>query len=84
MKKHWYSRYTGVRNRGINPQGFHVSQIKFYVFLVPLAIVMVLPIVYIVSSAFKPPDELFAFPPRFIVTNPNAKSTCGCGSSFSI
>ncbi|UBX49519.1 iron-sulfur cluster insertion protein ErpA [Providencia alcalifaciens] len=21
---------------------------------------------------------------RFIVTNPNAKSTCGCGSSFSI
>ncbi|MGG7125840.1 iron-sulfur cluster insertion protein ErpA, partial [Salmonella enterica subsp. enterica] len=20
---------------------------------------------------------------RFIVTNPNAKSTCGCGSSFS-
>ncbi|NCB90772.1 MAG: iron-sulfur cluster insertion protein ErpA, partial [Gammaproteobacteria bacterium] len=21
---------------------------------------------------------------RFVVTNPNAKSTCGCGSSFSI
>ncbi|EPG9557475.1 iron-sulfur cluster insertion protein ErpA, partial [Morganella morganii] len=21
---------------------------------------------------------------RFIVTNPNAKTTCGCGSSFSI
>ncbi|PMC21166.1 iron-sulfur cluster insertion protein ErpA, partial [Klebsiella aerogenes] len=21
---------------------------------------------------------------RFIVTNPNAKSTCGCGSSFSV
>lgn len=70
MKKKWYSRYTGIRNRGINPQGFHVSQLKFYVILVPLSVVMLLPIVYIVSSAFKPPDELFAFPPRFLVTNP--------------
>ncbi len=65
-----FSAYTGVRNRGINPQGFHVSQLKFYVVLVPLAFIMLLPIVYIFSSAFKPPDELFAFPPRLLVTNP--------------
>lgn len=31
---------------------------------------MVLPILYIVSTAFKPADELFAFPPRFFVINP--------------
>jgi len=68
------NRYTGVRNRGINPQGFHVSQIKFYIFLVPLAFVMLLPIVYIFSSAFKPPDELFAYPPRFLVSNPTLKN----------
>ncbi|MBK8034312.1 MAG: carbohydrate ABC transporter permease [Anaerolineae bacterium] len=70
----WYQRYTGVRNRGINPQGFHVSQIKFYILLVPLAAVMLLPIIFIFSSAFKPPDELFAYPPRFLVVNPTFKN----------
>jgi ABC-type glycerol-3-phosphate transport system permease component len=69
-----FRRYTGVQNRGINPQGFHVSQIKFYVILVPLAVVMLLPIGFIFSNAFKPPDELFAFPPRFLVVNPTFKN----------
>jgi ABC-type glycerol-3-phosphate transport system permease component len=68
------NHYTGVRNRGINPQGFHVSQIKFYVLLIPLSVIMLLPIVYIFSSAFKPPDELFAYPPRFLVTSPTLKN----------
>lgn len=70
MNTTWVRRYTGVRNRGINPQGFHVSQIKFYILLIPLSVVMLLPIIFIFSNAFKPPDELFAFPPRFFVTNP--------------
>lgn len=74
MNNTWFHRYTGVRNRGINPQGFHVNQIKFYIILVPLAFIMLLPIIYIVSSAFKPPDELFAFPPRFVVVNPTLKN----------
>lgn len=69
-----FSRYTGIRNRGMNPQGFHVSQIKFYVILVPLAFVMLLPIVFIFSNAFKPPEELFAFPPRFLVVNPTTNN----------
>ncbi|MBN1963260.1 MAG: carbohydrate ABC transporter permease [Anaerolineae bacterium] len=74
MIRRWWQRYTGIQNRGINPQGFHVSQIKFYVVLIPLAVVMLLPMVYIFSSAFKPPDELFAFPPRFLVVNPTLKN----------
>jgi ABC-type glycerol-3-phosphate transport system permease component len=74
MATTWYRRYAGVRNRGINPQGFHVSQIKFYVVLLPLSLLMLLPIVYIFASAFKPPDELFAYPPRFLVTNPTLKN----------
>ncbi len=74
MIKNWYHRYTGIANRGMNPKGFHVSQIKFYVILIPLSALMLLPIVYIFSSAFKPPDELFAFPPRFLVTNPTFKN----------
>lgn len=69
-RRHWWNRYTGLRNRGMNPQGFHVSQLKFYVVLIPLSVLMLLPVVYIISSAFKPPDELFAFPPRLLVTNP--------------
>jgi len=69
-----FRRFTGVRNRGINPQGFHVSQIKFYFLLVPLAVFMLLPIVFVVFSAFKPPDELFAYPPRFFVVNPTFKN----------
>ncbi|MBI5669461.1 MAG: carbohydrate ABC transporter permease [Chloroflexi bacterium] len=74
MKRNWFSRYTGIRNRGINPKGFHVSQIKFYVLLLPLSALMLLPILFIFSSAFKPPDELFAFPPRFLVVNPTLKN----------
>jgi ABC-type glycerol-3-phosphate transport system permease component len=70
----FFRRYTGVRNRGINPQGFHVAQIKFYVVLIPLSILMLLPVIFIFSSAFKPPDELFAFPPRFLVVNPTFKN----------
>ena len=44
----------------INPKGFHKGQIKFYVVLIPLALFMALPIVYIISHAFKPPSELSA------------------------
>ncbi len=68
------SRYTGIRNRGMNPKGFNVSQLKFYVILLPLSAFIVLPMVYIFSTAFKPPDELFAFPPRFFVVNPTMKN----------
>ncbi|MCC7206093.1 MAG: carbohydrate ABC transporter permease [Anaerolineae bacterium] len=73
-RQRWLSRYSGVRNRGINPKGFHVSQIKFYVILIPLAGLMLLPIIFIFASAFKPPDELFAYPPRFFVTSPTLKN----------
>jgi ABC-type glycerol-3-phosphate transport system permease component len=41
-----------------------------YLVLVPLALFMALPIVFIVNHAFKPIEELFAFPPRFFVENP--------------
>lgn len=72
--KRFSSRYSGIHNSGINPKGFHTSQIKFYIILLPLVLFMLLPIVFIVSHAFKPPDELFAYPPRFFVTNPTFKN----------
>lgn len=54
----------------INPKGFHRDQIKFYCILIPLAVFMALPIVYIISHAFKPISELYAFPPKFFTSNP--------------
>jgi len=35
---------------------------------------MALPLVYAISNAFKPMDELFMFPPRFFVRNPTIKN----------
>lgn len=58
----------------INPKRFDRTQLKFYLILVPTAILMVLPIVYIINQAFKPLDELFMFPPRFFVENPTFKN----------
>jgi len=54
----------------MNPRFFHRSQIKFYLILLPIVVFMVAPILYIVSTAFKPMDELFLFPPTFFVRNP--------------
>jgi len=54
----------------INPKGYHRSQIKFYFLLIPMSMFVGLPILFIVSHAFKPTNELFAFPPRFFVRVP--------------
>lgn len=62
------SSFQGTK---INPTRFHKSQIKFYVILVIMSSVMVLPLIYIFSQAFKPIDELFAYPPKFFVKNPS-------------
>ncbi len=58
----------------INPRSFHKSQLKFYAILVPLGIFMILPVVYVISQAFKPLSELFLFPPRFLVQNPTLEN----------
>ncbi len=59
-----------MRKTHFNPDRFHLNQIPMYLVLVPLALFMALPIVFIVNHAFKPIEELFAFPPRFFVENP--------------
>jgi ABC-type glycerol-3-phosphate transport system permease component len=61
------ARYKGNR---INPQRFDHGQLKLIIAVLPLAIFMLLPIIFIFNHAFKPMDELFAFPPRFLVSNP--------------
>lgn len=63
-----------LRGSGNNPSKFHKSQIKLYLFLVPFAFFMMLPIVFIINHAFKPLDELYAFPPRFLVEKPTLEN----------
>jgi len=59
--------YKGHR---INPDGFQKDQIKIMLIILPLVIITGLPIVFIIFHAFKPMEELFAFPPKFITTHP--------------
>lgn len=63
-----------IKAMNVNPKTFTKSQLKFYIILVPMAIFMLLPVVYIFSQALKPLDELFMFPPRFLVEKPTIKN----------
>lgn len=58
------------RGNRINPKRFEKGQIKIILAVLPLVLFMGLPIVFIFNHAFKPMDELFAFPPKFFVTRP--------------
>jgi ABC-type glycerol-3-phosphate transport system permease component len=61
------ANYFGTK---MNPKRFHISQWRFLIILIPVAIFMGLPIVYIFNHAFKPLVELFEWPPRFFVQSP--------------
>lgn len=63
-----------IKAMNVNPKEFSRTQLKFYFILIPVAIFMLLPVVYIISTAFKPLDELVAFPPRFFVLKPTFES----------
>ena len=58
-------------NRSLYGDAFNIG------ILVLVAAFMILPMVYAVSNAFKPLDELFIFPPRFFVTNPTLENFRG-------
>ncbi len=62
------------KGRRINPDKFERGQIKIILILLPLVIFMAMPIIFIVNHAFKPMEELFAFPPTFFVKNPTLEN----------
>ena len=45
-----------------------------YVIITALALFTMLPIVYMVSTAFKPLEEMFLYPPRFLVRHPTMRN----------
>lgn len=59
--------YKGHR---MNPDKFDRGQIKIYLMVLPMVLLCGLPIIFIIFHAFKPMEELFAFPPKFITTHP--------------
>lgn len=50
------------------------SKIFLYVFMILLVGFTALPLIYMISTAFKPMDELYLFPPRFLVRRPVLKN----------
>lgn len=61
MAKH---KFLGTK---ISPTHFHRSQIKYILVITPIALFMLLPLIYIFNYAFKPLEEMFYYPPRFFV-----------------
>ena len=65
---------AGYRGSNINPKKFERGQIKILLILLPLAIFMGIPIVFIFCHALKPLDELFAYPPQIFVLKPTLEN----------
>ncbi len=63
-----------IKSFGMNPARFERGQLKIYLYMIPICIIMALPILFIVMDAFKPIDELFAYPPRMYVKNPTLQN----------
>ena len=61
-----------LKIRWFRGQWLHItfSKVLLYVVMLCLVAFTALPLVYLVSTAFKPMDELFLYPPEFIVKHP--------------
>lgn len=81
------ANHNRIKINGSNPEHFSNGQIKFYMYLIPIAVVMGLPILFIFINSLKPIDELFAYPPRFYVKQPtlqNFKTLFGLSAESSV
>jgi len=69
-------QYGFTFDETLNDDDFVVEQENIKV------VVDMISIQYLQEATLDYKDELFGS--QFIVTNPNAKTTCGCGSSFAV
>jgi len=79
--KQYKPKRSSFQGMKMNPKKHHKSHFKFYAVLIPMALFMVLPLVFIINHAFKPINELFAFPPRFFVIRPTLDNFRGLFAS---
>lgn len=54
-----------------------------FIVLVVFGLFMILPMLFIISNAFKPLDELFMYPPRLFVRNPTTDNFSSLATVFS-
>lgn len=54
-----------------------------FIILVIFGLFMILPLLFIISNAFKPLDELFMYPPRLFVRNPTTDNFSSLATVFS-
>lgn len=72
IKKMW-SRYKDNRKRKTANRSFAVT-VLIFLFLFAVAAFMMLPLIYSVTTALKPLDELYAYPPKFFVVRPTLQN----------
>lgn len=53
------------------------------IFLCILGILMLMPMIFVISNAFKPLDELFMYPPKILVRNPTLDNFKALSTAFS-
>lgn len=65
-----------IKIKWFKGQWIHItfSRVLLYIIMIILVAFTALPLVYLVSTAFKPMDELFLFPPRFLVRKPTTQN----------
>lgn len=59
-----------------NKKLFRLKAFDYFnlVFLTIMALIAIIPIIYLINHAFKPLNELFLYPPRFFVSNPTFRN----------
>lgn len=65
---------AGISSTAVKGKRLDWSGYGLYTFLTIVALLMLAPLIYMISTAFKPISELFLFPPRFFVMNPTMKN----------
>lgn len=63
-----------VRIAGKKLFNIHIPTVLTYVLLTALVMFMAMPLVYMVSTAFKPLDEMYLFPPTFFARKPTLQN----------
>ena len=71
-----------VRFRGRHLFFINVPKLVLFLFLGLLVCFTALPLVYVVSTAFKPIDELYLFPPRFFTSKPTLNNMASLFSAL--
>jgi ABC-type glycerol-3-phosphate transport system permease component len=65
---------AGIGRKGRVGRRSRRATVIEYIVITVLALFTTLPIVYMVSTAFKPLEEMFLYPPRFLVRHPTVRN----------